>query len=717
MQGKKIKFFLWLLMMVLSLFFIISCGSSGSSSDGEDSGINDDVAVSAVGMLAAQTALNPDSVTTITAMVYDVSGHGIGGQEIEFILDDPTLGTITATGTTAVDGTFVAYFEAGSATGVVNVTANSGEVNSDELEITIKDQFVDSIAVSINPTSITSTNTASVSALLTDILANPVPNATIDFSLQDSAFGTITSSAITNAVGEATATFVAGNFPGTATIVVASGDVSDQVNVEIQPAETASIEFASVSINPLAVRGTGGQEFAIIDFDVKDVNGNPAEDVDVIVTMVSGMQGGEYLESDDDTPYEQAVGTSGGVAEVTLHSGYEAGTVSITASIVNANGSTISATTPIISIGGGVVTDEWFVVSASEPGWNLGGLACVGVETEMTAWLADRFGNYNVLDGHTVSFQSEVGLAVNPIGVTDGGTGAATTTIRTQGTPKDVVPETWEEDLKTELEDGLWFGGASATGDPLPSGHPRDGVCNVLVFTIGEESFVDGSNSKPVNGVYDDFEDFVDTVDDPWRDYDDDGLWDDGTVTTPLTTLGGVNPEEDEYQDRDANDEWDGVNSVWDGNKNLFRQVDFLITGLPNIRMDKGSFTVANGGSDTVKILICDENYNPLSAGSTYTVSVGAGKITGGVTSYEYPSSSFYGSETTIDWDGNGVPFDRDDYKLAHRNLIVNEITISDDDPSTAEVASASLTITVTWKSSGSCGDVVRILTIPGTVE
>ncbi len=688
----------------------------------DSGGSTDEVA--AIALIAAQTALNPDDTTTITAVVYDASGHGLSGQEIEFVLDDPTLGSTTARGMTAADGTFVADFEAGGSTGTVNVTAASGAVTSAPLEITIKDQFVDSITVSVNPTLITVTKTASVAALVADILGNPVPNATVNFTLQDNAFGTITSSATTNAVGVATVTFIAANFPGTAIIIAGSGSVSDSEELEIQPAEAASIEFASVSANPITVRGTGGQEFAVLTFNVKDVNGNPAEDVDVLVTMVSGMLGSEYLESNDATPYKQVVGTSGGVAEVTLHSGFEAGTVSITASITTSDGATISATTPIISIGGGVVTDEWFVVSVGEPGWNMGGLGCVGVETNITAWLADRFGNYNVLDGHTVSFQSEVGLAVNPIGVTDGGTGAATTTIRTQGVPKDVVPEIWEMDLKDNLALISEFGGLTAVGDPLPSGNPRDGVCNVLVFTMGEESFVDGSNGNAVNGVYDDGEVFFDTIDDPWRDYDDDGQWDDGTETTPLTTIGqldpsseiSVNPEEDEYQDRSANDQWDGENAVWDGNKNLFRQVDFLITGSPYIRIDKDSFAVENDDSDTVKILICDVNYNPLSAGSTYTVSVDAGEITSGVTSYEYPSSSFYGSETSINWDGIGG-IDNADYILAHRSLIVNEITISDADPTTDEAKNGSLSITVTWKSNGGCGDVVETITIPGTVN
>ena len=732
MQARCARKIFQVMLVCFFVLMLIGCGESGSSD--EDTGTTPDDSTAAaqaasVGLVADQNSISPNESTTMTAVAYNGSGQAMSGEPIEFVLDDPTLGSITASGETGGDGTFSAEFAARGSTGTVNVTASAGSVTSQPVAITIKEQSVENVEVSANPTTISVTNTATIIANVTDGDGNPVANgSTVNFSMQDPAFGTITQSANTNA-GSATATFTAANFPGTATINATSGSASGSVDVVIEPAEAASIQFDSVSENPIAIRGTGGQESANITFSVKDVNGNPAEDIDVLFTMVSGIQGKEYLEEDDDSPYSQTVGTSGGTAEVTLHSGNEPGTVSITASITTSGGETISGTTPVISIGGGVPTDDWFTVSVTEPGWNMGGLACVNIQTDITAWLADRYGNYNVLDGHTVSFQSEVGLAVDPIGITDGGTGAATSTVRTQGqtsAPKDVLPETWEQDLKSQLSSDF----SGGVGDPLPSGHPRDGVCNVLIFTVGEESFVDGSNYTPDNeieldGLYNEGEDFVDTADDPWRDYDDDGLWDDGSATTPFTSLNQdpvsfitANPEEDGYQDRAGNSIWDGPNGEWDGNKNLFRQVDFLITGKPFIRMDKGSFTVPNGGSDTVRILICDRNYNPLSAGSSYNVSVDVGKITSGTKSYDYPSSSFYGSKTTTDWDTSGG-VDNSDFTAAHYDLIVNEITISDDDPNDGDpnAEQAELSVTVTWTSNGGCADDVQTLSISGEVN
>jgi len=711
-KGNNIAVQLFILMFVGFLFVGMSgCGGSGSP-ESDDNGTDSEQILSSIGLVAERSSINPGEVITITAIAYDTSGRIVPGKKIDLILDDPTLGSITANGITGADGTFQATFTARSATGKVDVTALSESVTSTPKTITIMSQSAAvTIALSVNPTKITATNTATITAIVTKTTdGSPVENGTtVTFSVEDSAFGTISPSATTNA-GKATATFIANNFAGTAAIKASAGSATASVNVVIEPVEAASIEFGAVSHNPIAIRGTGGQESANITFNVKDVNGNPAEDIDVVFTVVSGVQGAEYLEENDDSPYTQTVGTSSGLAEITLHSGYEAGVVSIIATIMTANGDTISATTPVISIGGGVPTDDWFTVSCEEPGWNLGGLECVGIETTLTAWLADRFGNYNVLDGHNVFFESEVGLAVFPNGVTDGDRGTASSVIRTQGAngaPKDVVPETWEETLKEDL--------ATKYGFTL-LGHPRDGVCSVLIFTKGEESFADGSNGGTVDGIFNAGEWFNDTFDDPWRDYDDDRLWDDGTQATPLTTAPGVNPMEDGYQDRAGNDVWDGLNNAWDGNKNIYRQVDFLITGKPVFYVNKGSFTVHNGGSDTVHFIICDQNYNRLSAGSAFTVSVDAGKLAGGTTTFEYPSSSFYGGRAPVDPNAN-INTRNAAYVSAHRGLIEHEITIADNDPTKNEMKFAGLKITVTWKSNGNCADEIVEYTIPGVID
>ena len=501
------------------------------------------VDVDAIALVAAQNSINPEEETTLTATAYNASGIGITGAVLFFTLDDPTLGSVTETATTGADGTATATFTARTNPGTVNVTAISGGISASRA-ITILDQTTPAnIVLSASATSVSVTNTLSIMATVTDGTGTPVDNGTtVSFEVTNPTFGSITASGVTNA-GVASATFTASSNPGTATIAATSGAAEDTIDITVSPVEAASIEFVSVSQNPIAIRGTGVNEFSIVTFAVKDVNGNQAQDVDVLFTM-SGPGGLEYIEADDATPTVQTVGTTNGEAEITLYSGYEPGPVTINASITTAGGATITATTPVISIGGGVPTDRWLSISSDN--WILAGLVYEGIETEITAWLADRYGNFNVLDGHSVSFQSEPGIALFSTNATADAYGTATVQVRTQSFPWDVVPEDWECDLVYSLTGGNHTpdpGGGGAivpgivdfsggTGAVLP-GHPRDGVAGVLVHTKGEEHFFDGSGGQSLDGQYNFGETFTDTADDPFRDYDDDGLWDDGTTSTP----------------------------------------------------------------------------------------------------------------------------------------------------------------------------------------
>ncbi len=720
---KAFNNWIWLSFAIMgAVLFAAGCGSSGGEGGGATTTTTTTTTqteaesnLAAIGLVASQSSINPNESTTLEAMAYNASGNGISGQELVFTVDDPTLGYVTETATTGADGTAQVTFTARSNPGTVNITAIGGGVSSLPRAITILDQTSPAnIALSVNPSSINATKTATVTATVTDSGGSPVDNGTtVYFEVENSTYGTITPSAVTN-TGVASATFTASSNPGTATINVSSGSATASIDITISPVAAASIEFLSVSQNPVAIRGTGGVEYSVIEFYVKDINGNPAQDVDVLFTM-TGPGGSEYIEDDDATPYVQTVGTTNGIAKITLHSGDEPGPVTISASITTASGSTITANTPVISIGGGVPTDKWLTVSATK--LNLGGLEYVDLETDITAWLADRFGNYNVLDGYAVSFESEIGLAIDSNNVTADKYGAATVTARTQkGTSsvgaEDVVPEDWECELIYSLSGGAYTPGgtppavnpaitdySAGYGNPLPTGHPRDGVCVVMVHTKGEEHFYDGSNGCAHDGQYNTGEDFTDTADDPFRDYDDDGLWDDGTTSTSNTTYTvGANGFED-YVDAADNSVWDGVNGIWDSDKQLFRNAYFLITGPPIIRFDVSTFTVPDGGSASVNILICDENYNLLTPGSTVSITVDAGKVYGPV-DFTYPNTNAYGPDAET-----------------HLSLIEFPVTIADDDPGdTDDAENCELKVEVVWKNEGH-DDITRSVSIHGTVD
>ena len=159
----------------------------------------------------------------------------------------------------------------------------------------------------------------------------------------------------------------------------------------------------------------------------------------------------------------------------------------------------IKSQSSVVSIGGGVPSAKRFSVAADV--LNLPGLEENDVKTNISAYLADRFGNYNILVGTTVSFITELGLAIDTSDVTVDENGIATAEARTQRpaanatATEDVAEDPWETTLIDYID--------AVYGSTLP-GHPRDGLCSVLVYVKGEEHFLDAN----ANGVYDQVETF-----------------------------------------------------------------------------------------------------------------------------------------------------------------------------------------------------------------
>ena len=401
----------------------------------------------------------------------------------------------------------------------------------------------------------------------------------------------------------------------------------------------------------------------MVTFLVKDSNGDPLSGINVLFQM-AGPGGGAYINPSDQGHEIEASTDANGIVLCRLYSGLVAGPVTISATV---SGTSMTVRSSVISIGGGVPSAKRFSV-ASEL-LNLPGLNYNNRTTEVTAYLADRFGNYNVLDGTPVSFVTETGLAILSSDVTANELGAATVTVRTQGpslypAPEDVLPEPWEVDLQAYL---------LATYGYSTAAHPRDGLCSVLVYTMGEEHF-DDTNA---NGVYDfgidAFLAAYDTLPDPFCDYNDNDLYDGPNPAPP-------DPEEF-FVSADGTGHYKGTpNGEWDANKYIFCNFPILITGSPMILCSPSYFTVENGGSEIIWITVCDRNLNQLIPGSTVKISNDGGKLSG-VLNYEFLNSSAVGPNM-----------------YGHLGLIEHAVIIRDDDPDdTDDPEIATITIEVTW--------------------
>ncbi len=489
---------------------------------------------------------------------------------------------------------------------------------------------IGTITVAANPTTVTVNGTSSVTVVVQDTSGNDVPDGTlISFALSDSSLGSIGSVATTYN-GTATAAFTAATKAGTVSVTATAGGVtSSPVNITVNGADAGSIAFESADPPVVGIKGTGQNEVSIIKFTVLDINGNPVLDGTAVNVSMSGPEGGEYINEDDSTPLDATVSTVGGEATVFLHSGLVAGNVTFFATV---DGTGLTSATPTLSIGGGVPDYAHLTIAADT--LNLEGLEYVNIQSNISVYVADRFGNLNVLEGTTVSFYTESG-ALKSSAMLDV-EGKTQLTFRTQNPiPYDVAPLEWEMSLFANVASDYNIPVPCIPPDPqtdpptcipsdpmpeYPAGNPRDGLATVTVGVIGEEDFDDANG----NGVFDGSDTYTDTLDELFLDANDNGIFNDGVGA-------GVDPLE-LYVDDNGSGVWDGANDQWDASKTIFKSIRLLITGRPTFIAvdDPDPFTILDAGSKTFRLLVSDINLNPLIAGSTVNVTLkGDGELTG----------------------------------------------------------------------------------------
>jgi adhesin/invasin len=268
----------------------------------------------------------------------------------------------------------------------------------------------------------------------------------------------------------------------------------------------------------------------------------------------------------------------------------------------------------VISIGGAVPSAAHFDLAAVR--LNLPGLVVVGFTTDVSAFVADRFGNFNILQGTQVSFFTEAG-AIDTSQATDA-TGIATAVIRTQNPAPVTV--------------------AAPSPQPLPQ---ANGWVTVIAVVRGEESFVDSN----ANGIYDLGEPFTD-LDEPYIDANDNGVYDLG----------------EQFVDTNQNGVHDGPNGFWDGpgcpqagcssSPNIWRSLRLAFTGnIVNCSIAPATINVPNAGSETFIFSVSDANDNAPGPGTTVSFSATGGSLQGG-TSFTVPNivgGPYTGSVTLVD--------------------------------------------------------------------
>ncbi len=573
---------------------------------------------------------------TVTVTAVDGTGAPAYNTNIDLAITlGATLGSFSSTPPAVTTlslltnsaGQVTATFYAGSSSGTVTIQATAtgvtpNIVRSQTISITSLPASI-TVAPTANP--LTTSGSTTVVATVTNALGNAVPDGTVvTFAITTlpAALGTmpslattVTDTSVTPNVSRATVTYTAGANPGTELITASVGTspnvLTASTSINIAAAATASIEFVSATPQSIGIQSGGITPTSAVIFLIRDQNGLPKGSVQVDFTLFGPT--GAALQT------ASASSASDGTVTTTLLAGPVAGPARVVAT-VHLSSPAISASSGNISIGGGMPSDTHFSVAVSK--YNLEGFAYDNIQSTITAYLADRFGNYNVLTGTSVSFAAEAG-AIDTSAVTDEN-GAASSVFRTQNPrPGDVLP---------------------IAGEPSytypPGGHtynPRDGWMTILVSTTGEETFVD----ENANGIFDDT--FWTDIGEPFIDANDNGQRDTGELFFDWPSY--VTPEPG--NGAEPNGLYDNFNNAWDAQIPIWRTVNLVFTGPPHIidptvypaittsRIECSDNTVCTGLFDPVDIpkgsteeftvYVSDINMNTLIGGTTIDVALFTG--------------------------------------------------------------------------------------------
>jgi hypothetical protein len=416
-----------------------------------------------------------------------------------------------------------------------------------------------------------------------------------------------------------------------AALVVRGCDCSGQNRIELtaQPAEI----YAS------------GVAFSTIEAKAFYNGGIVEESTTVTFRTTDGSL--DELWSEDDPQKSTTAYTVAGIAAVKLYSSRTPGVATVTASYVNMNSETISATIDVKFTNASKVTDRGLTFKCESR--NLGALDTMLSTTPSTPCTVTA----TTISGETVKspdvrFMTEAGVVEWS---TDVSPSAYVYTANSQGTlpaPKDVPP------IDAIGEPCIQVGGVTY--------NPRDGLATVIVYMRGMEWFDDVNH----NGIWEPGEDF-DDLGAPYVDVNDNGQFDQGE------------PFPDVYKDgtyHQKNGKWDGDTWIWKAFKVLWSGKPKSAMGVAHALLPQtpaaatscsGTYSailpsfidIPNRGSGTFKVRVVDLNLNPLAANDssdTITIDVtgGDGKGTGDLPFTNYTSAGMYIKEAD-DHTGDGV--------------------------------------------------------------
>jgi len=359
---------------------------------------------------------------------------------------------------------------------------------------------VGNLDVTVNPPTVSVSDGAEglavVRATVSNKLGDGIENVRVRFA---TTVGSISRSVLTDANGDADATLAipAGTPSGTATLRVTGGGLQiTNISVPIvnslgtptpRPGDQpAAIQFVSAEPSVIGVRGSGLPEQSTLTFLVTDATGAPRPGAKVMFSIAR-------IADESITP-NQATTDLVGKVQVTLTSGERALSEQVTAQVTTVATTLVARSNPVNILGGPPSQPNF---SLTHQLHNISGQVTFGIEDQITAFIADRFGN-PVAPGTAVNFTTKGGAIGDPSATNT--LGQATATLISQAPIADtgIVPTLATTNGERPFIDTNGNGVCDSQDTLLPVSEPfYDANCNAA-YDSGE-AFVDVNN----NGHFD----------------------------------------------------------------------------------------------------------------------------------------------------------------------------------------------------------------------
>jgi Bacterial Ig-like domain (group 1) len=411
-----------------------------------------------------KTSLIFNETTAVSALFKKSDGTPAAGASVTF---STTLGILTPTTavTTDANGIATVQLTVGSVSGSGQVTASAtvdGKLISNNAQFSVNLPPLNLSPITLGLSILSYGGSTSVAVTVKDANGNPFTTQDVDvvFTSTQAASGKASlNTPVRTIKGVATTTYKAISATGTDTITASIAGASVTSDIVITPLNAGSITFVSATPANISLKSMGGlgyQQTSTVVFKVLDTAGLPRPNQSVDFTLSTSVGGLSLSQFSGSTAGDGTISTI-------VQAGNVATPVRVKATITGSNPS-ISTQSDQLVVSTGIPAQDGMSVAFST--LNSESYYFDGVTTDVTAFLADHFGN-PVPDGTAVSFSAQVGL-IDP-----------SCTTGSNGSPHGVCSVKWR-----------------SAGQ-----RTSDGINAILVYAIGEESFVDLNGNGLADGV------------------------------------------------------------------------------------------------------------------------------------------------------------------------------------------------------------------------